>query len=81
MSGGYNYIDDHGLANGFGVIDVEDGYGLVDASIAYEWGNYTLRLTGRNLTDEDYRINSLPTVYFQGWANRTNWLLELEATF
>ena len=81
LSGGYNYIDDHGLANGFGVIDVEDGYGLVDASIAYEWGNYTLRLTGRNLTDEDYRINSLPTVYFQGWANRTNWLLELEATF
>lgn len=81
LSVGFNYIDDHGLANGFGSIDVEPGYGLLDASIAYTWENYTLRLTGRNLTDKDYRAASLATVYFQTWANDINWLLELEAEF
>lgn len=81
LSGGYTYTDDYGLGRGFGITDIQEGYGLVDASVAYAWDRYTLRLTGRNLTDEDYRTNATPSVYFQGWANDANWLLELEAEF
>ncbi|MEO0981291.1 MAG: TonB-dependent receptor [Pseudomonadota bacterium] len=81
LSLGWNFIDDHGLAGGFGSQDIEPGYGLLDASVAYEWDNYRLSFSGRNLNDKDYRINSLPTVFFQRFADDFNWLVELQAEF
>lgn len=78
---GYNYIDDHTLAN-FGTTgDVQEGYSLVDASIDFETEKYRISLTGKNLADEEYRVHSLPTVFFQGWGDPVTWALEVQAKF
>lgn len=82
VSLGYNYIDDYALNQGFGQDDIEPGYGLLNAYIGYEFNEqYSMSLSGRNLTNEDYRVTSLPSVYFQRWADEANWLLELKGSF
>ena len=81
LNSSYNYIDDHSLGQGFGLQDIEDGYGLLNAYVGYEWDGYSVSFTGRNLTDEDYRIGSLPAVAFQRWGDDLNWLVELQAEF
>ncbi|MBU6372891.1 MAG: TonB-dependent receptor [Alphaproteobacteria bacterium] len=81
LSASYTYIDDFALAT-FGTIpDIEKGYGLVDAQIGYEWSNYRLSLSGKNLDDTVYRNNSLPTVFFQGYGDPRTWAVELAARF
>lgn len=82
LSAGYNYIDDHGLSTGFGGVDIQEGYGLLNAYIGYAFNeNLSISLSGRNLTNKDYRVNSLASVFFQRWADDRNWLLELQARF
>ena len=56
--------------------DVEQGYELLDATITYDAGDYSIALIGRNLTDEEYRTHSLTSVRFQGWGDPTTWMLE-----
>ena len=79
LGAGYNYIDDHTLANFGAVGDLEEGYSLVDANIDYEWNGYRLSVNGKNLGDTDYRIHSLPTVFFQGWGQPATLQVELSA--
>ncbi len=82
MSLGYNYIDDHALGSAFGMQDIEPGYGLLNAYIGYDFNDrFGISLSGRNLTNKDYRVNSLPSVYFQRWADDLNWLVEVKAAF
>lgn len=81
LNASYNYIDDHALSAGFGQRDIEVGYGLLNAYIGYSWDNYSISLTGRNLTDKDYRIGSLASVYFDRWGDDMNWLAEIKAEF
>jgi iron complex outermembrane receptor protein len=81
LGAGYTYIDDHSLANFGPVGDVEEGYSLVDANIDYEWSRYRISLTGKNLGDTEYRVHSLPTVFFQGWGDPQTWALEFSAEF
>jgi outer membrane receptor protein involved in Fe transport len=66
--------------------EYEDGYTLVDARIAYEHklsgkeDTVTLSLVGKNLTDEEYREQTLPLGNgggFQGWAPPLTWAVEL----
>ena len=40
-----------------------------------------MRVSGRNLTNEDYRSNSLPTVFFQDWAPPATFLVSVGAKF
>ncbi|MDX2237210.1 MAG: TonB-dependent receptor [Hyphomonadaceae bacterium] len=81
LSGGYNYLDDFVFTTFAGQPDIEGGYGLFDASIDYEWSNYRLSVSGKNLTDEEYRNHSLPSVFFQGWGDPQTWAVELSARF
>lgn len=81
MTAGYSYISSYSLGS-FGTIkDIQPGYGLLDASATLAWNNYFLRVSGRNLTNEDYRSNSLPTVFFQDWAPPATFLVSVGAKF
>jgi iron complex outermembrane receptor protein len=79
LGASYRYIDDHTLANFGATGDVQEGYSLVDANLGYEWNNYRITLTGKNLGDTEYRTHSLPTVFFQGWGPPATVQLELSA--
>lgn len=68
LSAGYSWIDSFSLGT-FGTLnDIQPSYGLLDASATLNYKGYFLRVAGKNLTDKDYRTQSLPTVFFQGWA-------------
>lgn len=82
--------DDFVLVNsitGFPVF--ENGYTLLDASLAYAWstqaGNqFRLTVSGKNLTDKEYREQSLPLGEFggfQGWAPPRTAALEFQMEF
>jgi hypothetical protein len=65
---GYSWIDSFSLGS-FGTLnDIQPSYGLLDASATLNYKGYFLRVAGKNLTDKAYRTQSLPTVFFQGWA-------------
>ncbi|MGZ5997949.1 MAG: TonB-dependent receptor [Rhizomicrobium sp.] len=81
LNAGYTYTGRFSFATFGTAPDYQPGYGLVDASIAYDWSNYRLTVSGKNLTGEDYRNNSLPVVFFQGWAAPATWQVELQAHF
>ncbi|MBI1186025.1 MAG: TonB-dependent receptor [Alphaproteobacteria bacterium] len=81
LGASYTYIDDFVLG-GFGTAqDIEPGYGLLDATVAYEWANYRLSVSGQNIEDTLYRNHSLPTVFFQGYGDPETWSVQLEARF
>ena len=72
----YRGVDDQNLTVS-SFPDVELGYELLDATITYDAGDWSLALIGRNLTDEAYRTHSLTSVRFQGWGDPATWMLEL----
>lgn len=50
----YGWKDDYETVltnNPFGTIE---SYGILDASLNYDWNNYSISVFGRNLTDENY---------------------------
>ena len=65
---GYSWLNSFSLGT-FGTLnDIQPSYGLLDASATLNYKGYFLRVAGKNLTDVAYRTQSLPTVFFQGWA-------------
>lgn len=68
LTAGYSWLASFSLGT-FGTLnDIQPGYGLLDASATLNYKGYFLRVAGKNLTDVAYRTQSLPTVFFQGWA-------------
>lgn len=68
LTAGYSWLSSFSLGT-FGTLnDIQPGYGLLDASATLNYKGYFLRVAGKNLTDVAYRTQSLPTVFFQGWA-------------
>lgn len=65
--------------------EYEDGVTLIDARVSYEFAlqderNVVLSLIGKNLTDEEYREQTLPLGAnggFQGWAPPMTWAVEV----
>ncbi len=78
---GYSWIDSFGLGNFGTVQDIQPSYGLLDASATFDWKNYYLRISGKNLTNKDYRTQSLPTVFFQGWGSPRTFLVTVGGKF
>ena len=77
----YSYVDDVVLRSLGTEPDIQEGYGLLDASIGFTWKQLSLQLIGKNLLDKEYRNNSLPNVLFQGWGNPRTVLAEVTAQF
>jgi outer membrane receptor protein involved in Fe transport len=53
-----------------------DGHGLLDASVSYLWDNWTFRVFGRNLTDEEEIGSALDAgglFSFAGWRDPRIW--------
>ena len=50
----YSWKDDYETLLTNNVFSRIDSYGLLDASIDYDWGRYRVSVFGRNLSDEDY---------------------------
>lgn len=56
----YGWKDDYETAlvnNPFATIQ---SYGILDASVNYDWKNYSISVFGRNLTDENYYTHAFP---------------------
>jgi iron complex outermembrane recepter protein len=81
LNAGYHWTDSYVFATLAGVPDVQPSFGLMDASISYNWDRYRVIVSGKNLTDEVYRSNSLPAVFFQGWGDPRTFLVEVQARF
>ncbi len=81
VTAGYSWIDSFSLG-AFGTLqDIQPAYGLLDASATFDWKTYYLRVSGKNLTSKDYRTQSLPTVFFQGWAPPATFLVSVGGKF
>ena len=81
LTAGYSWIDSFSLGT-FGTLnDIQPSYGLLDASATLNYKGYFLRVAGKNLTNKDYRTQSLPTVFFQGWAPPATFTVSAGAKF
>jgi iron complex outermembrane receptor protein len=81
LTAGYSWIDSFSLGT-FGTLnDIQPSYGLLDASATLTYKDYFLRVAGKNLTNEAYRTQSLPTVFFQGWAPPATFTVSIGAKF
>ena len=81
VTGGYSWISSFSLGSFGTQRDIQPGYGLVDASATLNWNNYFLRVSGKNLANVDYRSQSLPTVFFQGWGPPATYLISIGGKF
>ena len=77
----YRWTDKYVFAYFAGLPDYQQSFGLVDASISYAWKQYRLVLTGKNLTNQVYFSNTLPSVFFHGWGDPRTVLGELQVKF
>lgn len=77
----FSYTDDVVLSTLGPIVDVQEGYGLLDASIGLKWRNLRFQLTGKNLTEKNYRQTSLINVLFQSFGNPRTFLFEVAANF
>jgi iron complex outermembrane recepter protein len=78
---GYSWISKFSLGFLLGAPDIQPGYGLLDASAQLNYQNYYLRVSGKNLTNEAYRDQSLPVIFFQGWGPPQTFGVEVGAKF
>jgi iron complex outermembrane receptor protein len=79
---GYAWISKYSLGNFTPQTpDIQPSYGLLDASATYNWKNYYVKVSGKNLTNSDYRQFSLPTVFIQSWAPPATAEIEFGAKF
>ena len=81
LTAGYSWIDSYSLGNFGTARDIQPSYGLLDASATLNVDNFFIRVSGKNLTNKDYRSQSLPTVFFQGWAPPATFLVSVGAKF
>ncbi len=78
---GYRWSDRYVFAYFASLPDYQPAFGLLDASISYGWKNYKLIATAKNLTNQVYYSNTLPSVYFHGWGDPRTYQIELQAKF
>lgn len=81
LTTGYSWIAKYSLGTFAIFEDIQPSYGLLDASATLDLNGYFLRVSGKNLTSKDYRTQSLPTVFFQGWAAPATYLVSVGAKF
>ncbi len=78
---GYRWTDKYLFTTLAGQGDYQPSFGLLDISASYAWKQYKLTVSAKNVTDQVYRSNSLPVVFFQGWADPATVFVELQAKF
>jgi iron complex outermembrane recepter protein len=81
LTAGYSWMDKFSLGT-FGTLnDIQPAYGMLDASATLNYKDYFLRVAGKNLTNQNYRTQSLPTVFFQGWGAPATVMVSVGAKF
>lgn len=80
---GYKWQSRYVVSTGtlLGQYDYQSSYGMLDGSISYSWNRYKLIVSGKNLTNKAYRSYSLPSVFYQGWAEPRSFFVEFQARF
>ena len=81
ISGLWSYTDDVALVNLANDTDVQEGFGLLNGSIRYYWGDLELALVGQNLLDEEYKVSSLGNVIFTQHGSPRSYLATVTYTF
>ena len=78
----WRYQDDFVIGALGTLTDVQEAYGLLDGRVTLiSDKGWELSAIGKNLTNKDYRNNSLPSVNFQGWGNPQIFTIEIKAEF
>jgi len=77
----YNWTDKYIFATFAGIPDYQNAFGLLDLSVSYSWSRYKLIFSGKNLTNQVYYSNTLPSVFFHGWGDPRTVLGELQVKF
>jgi len=78
---GYKWSDKYVFAYFAGLPDYQHAFGLLDLSASYAWSRYKLVFSAKNLTNQVYYSNTLPSVFFHGWGDPRTVLGELQVKF
>lgn len=78
---GYTWSDKYVFAYLAGQPDYQPSFGLLDLSVSYAWSRYKLIFTAKNLTNEVYYSNTLPSVFFHGFGDPRTVMGELQVKF
>ena len=78
---GYTWSDKYVFAYLAGLPDYQPSFGLLDMSVSYAWSRYKLIFSAKNLTNQVYYSNTLPSVFFHGWGDPRTVLGELQVKF
>ena len=78
---GYKWTDKYVFAFFAGLPDYQQSFGLLDASVSYAWSRYKVVISAKNLTNQVYFSNTLPSVFFHGWGDPRTVLGEIQVKF
>ena len=77
----YTWSDKYVFAYFAGLPDYQQSFGLLDLSASYAWDRYKLIVSAKNVTNQVYYSNTLPSVFFHGWGDPATVLGELQVKF
>jgi iron complex outermembrane receptor protein len=77
----YAWSDRYVFAYFVGLPDYQQAFGLLNMSASYAWSRYRLVLSVKNLTNQVYYSNTLPSVFFHGWGDPRTVLGEIQVKF
>jgi iron complex outermembrane receptor protein len=78
---GYKWSDRYVFATLAGLPDYQPAFGLLDISASYAWSHYKLIVSAKNVTNQVYYSNTLPSVFFHGWGDPATVVGELQVKF
>ncbi len=78
---GYKWSDRYVFAYFAGLPDYQPSFGLLDLSASYAWSRYKLVISAKNVTNQVYYSNTLPSVFFHGWGDPATVVGELQVKF
>lgn len=78
---GYTWSDRYVFAYFAGLPDFQPSFGLLDMSLSYAWSRYKLVVSAKNVTNQVYFSNTLPSVFFHGFGDPRTVLGELQVKF
>jgi iron complex outermembrane receptor protein len=77
----YKWTDKYIFATLANEPDYQPSFGLLDLSASYSWSRYKLVFSAKNLTNQVYYSNTLPSVFFHGWGDPRTVIGELQVKF
>jgi iron complex outermembrane receptor protein len=81
LNAAYRWTSRYSLGTLAAQPDFQPAFGLVDLSVSYRRGAYTLVASVKNLTDQIYFRNASPSLFVHDWGDPRTAVVELQARF